>query len=635
MNDKVNMWMSSLNPNCEWQIKELSKEEVRTRSKNSWPFKVVKRGDASFKSITSISELENSFNNTKYNNKNFDDSMRANGRYTYIYEMLKRKLGKQTESIRYLYISLDRVIYMLNDGKADSIEYGRNLTNDLDGILGNTLFSSDIVKKILVNNKNMGGYNENIMKPLVRLYINSRMQMKILVDSKKCICDIFKSDLSFRNVEYIIFSSSPNGAMDYYRYVKDSTEEIMRYFGLNLNVAFDKYVSNEIEIRAMSNICNIIKSGGKIEGLGKLQTAIYTTEALNKETFIKYLVDLKNAEKRKENAEKQEKLNEKMEVFREDVEDIYSMIYIMNNIVKLSNQVDEQGKEAISEYAVWVKGNYTLNSIRNRLNNIYVVEKAGKTDIPINGILMEVFNKFNLSNGAFELDYLGKYLPDNFKNDKHTFNSVGCSFDTKEGIDKIEEYIKEIKKKFFYLFEMLLGLEYAMFGVFMSRYGVKNVWLAKKKVKTLDDLYTPNHPFYISSNVMEKANKAFFLIKYPNDFENDQHSIEEISAIMGEEQYFIKYYLDMLISEVRINFSDEKKYFDEENEKYVRVVGYSKEVKEKQDIRRLCGLYQISSCIIDILGECFRQIHIDINPTEGLKEYVMKSLQNGIDRYKA
>ena len=610
------------------------------RNSQSWPFKVVKEGDREFNCITSITELERSFNNTRFNNKATEDSMIANGRYNKILKSLKDKLSDKTQNIHYLYVSYDSIYYMTEDGNVGELSYGKKLSNDLDHIAYNALFNSNIVRRAISEYK--GSMDSYLLSSLVELYIESRTQMKILKDSKKCIADIFNSNsgVSFINVEYIIFSRTPQNAVDYLEYTSNFIKETIQKYNLpydeNVEKELSRYISIEDEERKFVELKNLIDSGSKIDGLGKLKKIVLTDKTFTPENIKRAFVSLKSREIQECIEEKQNKLNEVLDRSKDKVLNIYAMIHIMNRIVEINDGINAEGRSIGFEYPVWIQGNYSLNAVKTRLNLLYQIENLKETDIPILGVLSQVFERFLQKDKTeidSELQFLDKYLPNNFKNDKHTFKSIGCSFETDEGVKKVISVVDDIEKKFFYLFESMLGLQYAMFGLYMGRYGSANAWVAKKKVKVLDELYTPNHPFCLSSNVMEKANKAFYMIKCPDKIAEGSISVEDMAVNMGDWQYFVKYYLDLLTSDVRINISEEAKVFNEDSEKYVKVFKYSDKEPNKQTIARMEGLMRITFCVIDILEECYRIVRVsEASTILDLRSFVEKYRQLNEDR---
>lgn len=642
---KEGLNMATENKGYSWSVRSLSEREKKMRNSQSWPFKVVKEGDREFNCITSITELERSFNNTRFNNKATEDSMIANGRYNRILKSLKDKLSDKTQNIHYLYVSYDSIYYMTEDGNVGELSYGKKLSNDLDNIAYNALFNSNIVRRAISEYK--GSMDSYLLSSLVELYIESRTQMKILKDSKKCIVDIFNSNsnsgVSFINVEYIIFSRTPQNAVDYLEYTSNFIKETIQKYNLpydeNVEKELSRYISIKEEERKFVELKNLIDSGSKIDGLGKLKKIVLTDKTFTPENIKRAFVSLKSREIQESIEEKQNKLNEVLDRSKDKVLNIYAMIYIMNRIVEINDGINVEGRSIGFEYPVWIQGNYSLNAVKTRLNLLYQIENLKETDIPILGVLSQVFERFLQKDKTeidLELQYLDKYLPNNFKNDKHTFKSIGCSFETDEGVKKVVSVVDDIEKKFFYLFESMLGLQYAMFGLYMGRYGSANAWVAKKKVKVLDELYTPNHPFCLSSNVMEKANKAFYMIKCPDKIAEGQISVEDMAVNMGDWQYFVKYYLDLLTSDVTINLSEEAKVFNEDSEKYVKVLKYSDKEPNKQTIARVEGLMRITFCVIDILEECYRIVRVSGVPAIlDLRSFVEEYRQLNEDRLNA
>lgn len=599
-------------PTYSWVIENLTETEKKNRNSKSWPFKVVKRGDPQFKCITSLSDLENSFNNTKYTKSS---ELYVDGRYGRILSLLSSKLGKKTENIKFLYINLDTIFYMDDVGNLGQIKYGNQLTTYLQNIVYGLLYSSDIIKEALRVNKQM--YDNNTLYALVKSYIESRVNMRFLSDEGKYITDIFKSDISFRNVEYLVFSATPLNAVDYNGFVKSQITEFLTKFGIQatpkLMEQLANFVSLNNEVLHMSEVKNRIESGAKIEGIGKVKYVTLLKEAIPAERIKNYFISLKSEDDKKELEEKNEKLKSLLNTVEEPVKNIFFMIQNMNLMNSVVEQIDMQGVSKHGEYTIWITGNYTLSALKNRLNQLYNIENLKHTEIPIINILTEVVPLFIKQNGVVdELKTFDSYLPDNFKNDTHTFKSYGCSFETQEGLLKVIESVKEIQSKVFHLYETYLGLQYAMFGVYMSRYGCKNAWLAKMKVKELDEKYTPSYPLYTSSNVRDRANKAFYLIKKPANFLNGELAVDEIAANMGDMQYFVKYYMDLLISEVKISYSEDMENYDEEKEKYVKNLTYSQVESSKQDVYRMQGLLLITKCIFDILKECGNIIGFDL-----------------------
>lgn len=641
-----------------WSFKSVAKKDLNM---NQWPFKVVRdEGKPSKMEARSITDLNKSFDGTVYN---LTDCPKVKSRYTLLYEIFKNRYVQYISKITHLLITFDSVYFITSD---DSNVRGGMYANDvlksddLNGLMSSLLYKTGYlennIKTAFQGYKQSQGQDEyrNQLVKEVQVYLNMRKKIRVM-DTTKPMVDVLKSELNFTSLQYLIFVPYPNMAKDYQ------------------NTVIEGFMRNNIVVNNNPELVSEIKKLPTLNGeIGGLQTFISSlekkefhrtirkvyllkpSEPISVESIKKLFLNVTNssftnglqyisdAEKARMTARSQEitkktedekkALNETDAVQRQQqkLTNIYAefgksltIITALTDMMTETLELYKAGEDKNnSEFDAWIK-NYKPSKMKARIDEVFH-RKYNKTDaeIPLKNILKELANNapegflanYNLDEILFN-ELLETFddlvIPTYFKNDKHTFKSIGCDLTTNEGIAKTEQILKKINSELTTLFEATLGNQLATFGTFMKRYGVAGVTIAKIIVSNLVDLYK-DKVFVLTENVKECANAASYLLdtgkstleEYAPGLVKVNDTIESNLNVASD---FVMKYVNELFDNIK-----SKTHSDGDSE------------KEKEE-RKLQNLFEVYECVYDIINQCE-----DLIMKEHNRGKLVEKLQTGI-----
>lgn len=563
-----------------WSFKPISQKE---QNASRWPFKVIySEGKTKQMECRSITSLIDSFENTPYN---LNDCDKVLSRYSAILKIFKGKYSSMISKITHMCITFNDV-YFLVDDEIKEFNYSSLLNcsvKDIDRLA----FGLDVKSECSKNNisscfNKYKAYKSNEtleeLKYRVKLYIDERIQMKV-IDNTKLIFDIFKlQDLKFSGLKYLILVPEPSQAINYQYAILQSMNKykISRMPELeDLLKAIPSLKDEEFEFNkcAKSRPKQYLRAIRKIyclkdqKKLDKDKVFELFTK-VNSPTYIDgliYQAELNTEEKamvdkKIKDLERQKGAmsNEFIKKYFEDISKHYKAICVeinkMVNMCNISNKIYEKGKEKNdAETDIWMN-EYNPVLMKSRIQVLYDYKSRNlDKSLPVISVL-ETMNSINEFSGEITketLDVFKEYIvPNYFKDDRKTFKSIGCGLKTADELKILKNTINEIHLKIIELFEIYLGLHFATFGAFMVRYGISGLSIVNILVEDITNNLT--EPFMITENVLEKSNTLFYLIsKHKSDFYKDTNNKEfltneEIRFSLGDLVDFTKKYLTIM-----------------------------------------------------------------------------------------
>ena len=626
-----------------WSFKPVAKKDLDNRQ---WPFKVVRdEGRPTKFEARSITDLNRSFEGTPYN---LNDCPIVKSRYTLLFNYFRDRYAAMTDKITHLLLTYDSVYFLLKDeNEVRHFTFGTNILQmeDLNGLLSNILYKckylDNSIKQTFQMYKDSKDITyENQLKKEIQFYISTRKKMKMLDNSKPMI-DVLKSELNFTSLQYLIFMPYPEIAKDYQRYVVEGfrrnnievtsmpemVEEVKKLPSLHMEVeAIEDFVKALERKEFYRSIRKVYLIGNKTELTNQTVKDLFLK--VNKPDFSVgrvYISDAEikaieqnriNAQKDLEKAQKEENLAKAKEIEeREKVEkaldkcipvikDISNMVKLMVMSMKECENIYSAGAVANTvEFGIWIK-EYKKSLIQNKIDAAYTYRhKNNDKTIPVCSVLAEVVANENLNFKVSiltleDLEYFkNNVVPTYFKDDRHTFKSIGCGFNKLEEVEVLNKTLLEIKDNMVELFEIFIGTQYALFGTFMKRYGIGGINIVKNLLTYLKGIYVDGKPLYITENIKERANEVFYMI-HQGKGNLDNYSSEKAHAEIGQYADFVMTYLK-LISNNNVTLLT---HSDVSN------------VKEVQ----LLNLYKTYQGIVFVISQCKKLCNLEIESPEVL-----------------
>lgn len=626
-----------------WSFKPVAKKDLDNRQ---WPFKVVRdEGRPTKMEARSITDLNRSFEGTPYN---LNECQIVKGRYTLLFECFKARYSAVTDKITHILLTYDSMYFLLKDEtEVKHFTFGNNVLQmeDLNGLLSSILYKckyldNNIRQSFQMYKDSKDPEYENQLKKEIQFYITTRKKMKILDNSKPMI-DVLKSELNFTSLQYLIFMPYPEMAKDYQRYViegfrrnnievtsmPEMIEEVKKLPSLNQEVsAVDEFVkglerkefyrsirkvyllSNKNPLSASTVKDLFLKVNKSDFSVGRIYISEAEIKAIE-QNRINAQKDLEKAQK-EENLAKAKEIEEKEKVEKAldkcvpAIKDISNMVKLMVMSMMECENIYSAGAVANTvEFGIWIK-EYKKSLIQNKIDAAYTYRhKNTDKTIPVCSVLAEVVANENLNSkvGIFTLEDLEYFknniVPTYFKDDRHTFKSIGCGFNKLEEVEVLNKTLLEIKDNMVELFEIFIGTQYALFGTFMKRYGIGGINIVKNLLTYLKGIYVDGKPLYITENVKERANEVFYMI-YQGKGNLDNYSSEIAHTEMGQFADFVMTYLK-LISNNNVTLLT---HSDVSN------------VKEVQ----LINLYKTYQGIVLVISQCKKLCNLEIESPEVL-----------------
>lgn len=636
-----------------WSFKQVAKKDLDNRQ---WPFKVVRdEGRPTKMEARSITDLNRSFEGTPYN---LNDCPTVKGRYTLLFEYFKMRYANFTDKITHLLLTYDSAYFLLKDEReVRHFTFGNNVLQmeDLNGILSNILYKSkyldnNIKQSFQMYKDSKDVMYENQLKKDIQFYISIRKKIRTL-DNNKPMVDILKSELNFTSLQYLVFVPYPQIAKDFRNTVVEGfmrnniavntypevMAEVEKLPTLNMEiVGLQEFISSveKKECHRTLRKVYLLKFGDSltIETVKKLFLNITNSSFTQGLQYIsdaeKSRMDARNQEIQKQTQEEKKALNDTEAIQRQQkkLENIYNefgkslkIIYFITDMMTETLTLYKAGEEKNnSEFDAWIK-NYRPSKMKTRVGEVYHHRETRPNEgLPLKNILIEVsksvpqeyITELGLDENLF-IELLNTFdeliVPTYFKNDTHTFKSIGCDLTTSEGISKTEAVFEKINHELIILFESTLGNQLATFGTFMGRYGASGVSIAKIIVSNLVGLYKDRR-FVLTENVKECANAAYYMI------ENNKSTLEDYkpadkNSDLNTYSTFVNKYLYELFGNI-----ETKTHSDSESEK-------------EKEFRKLQNLFDVYACVLDIINQCE-----DLISKEHQIGLLVEKLQTGVGR---
>lgn len=554
-----------------WSFKPISQKE---QNASRWPFKVVRDDGKSTKmECRSISALRESFENTPYN---INDCERIFSRNSAIVKKFKLEDSSTISKITHMCITYNNV-YFLVDGKMREFNYSSLLvrnTSDLASIVCGLDFLSKGTEQEIISlfSNYKKSKDEMILKNLqqsIQKYIKERKYMKVF-DNTKFIFDIFKlDDLKFSGLKYLLLIPEPNQAMDFKKGILKGISAMHISGNMELQKLVNEIPSLNDEVlefkkNSSNNPRQYLKSIRKIYCL-QPNSALNSSVVYNlfmsmgSSLFtdgLVYQAELTNAEK----AEVNKKIDELKQQTGEDITKKYKKEFVtlfkeiigrINNISYILNTGLLCYNAAIpAEREIWAN-QFMLKSIQkgiqteydyksksidlNNLLNIVEFVNFGKEESHLMGVDIDI----DITNMTpfFEI------LPSYFKDNRKTIKSMHLSLKSKTECEITIKSTKELKNQIEDLFEIFLGIQYGIFGVYMKRFDTWGVDLAVKLMPTIQN---SEKPLLYSKNILDIAERYFYtyLGLSLNSEDSNYYDSEEGKQIRQPFESFVKKSID-------------------------------------------------------------------------------------------
>lgn len=636
-----------------WSFDPVSKKDL---NKSQWPFKVVRdKGKATRMDIRSLTDLNKSFDGTPYN---LNDCQRVKSRYSMLFDKF-RELNKNRETtpfITHLLITFDTVYYLVErkDTSKDSVnvelrsfKYCSSFlkVDDSIGLVSGILYRSkyletNIKKLFKIYNETNDLVYFNSLRKEVESYINMRKKIRVL-DNNKYIVDVLKSEINFTSLKYLVFIPTPKSGLDFYNVVIDELikNNINPSQIQGINELMSKIPNLENEYNEILNFKESLEKGDFYRSVRKMY--LLQSRELNNELVLNlfnsitgdtfniepiYISDAEKVRKKKiEEKRKNELENSMVKVNELEVDvkksfgEVLDILTVMNSMMRETNEIHRKGLENNTvEYTIWIN-DYNPTKVKSRIDAVYNYWRQNKSkgekleSYPLREIfktIQENIGLFGSIDALGELNYFYEYImPSYFCDDRLTLSRYGIeeiksntTTQTIKNLENLKKVIKAIRTNFIVLFEVFLGIQYALFGVFMKRYGLEGLEFAKMLVKDLVE-QVKGKPFNITENVKETSNIAFYTIlrgvEHINEYNPETIALISDGNGIGGFAYFVTRYLKE-ISETELN---------------VLVHGNDEDLK-------YYNLMQVSFSIIILLEKSRKLVKLDISNKETIEKIV-------------
>ena len=633
----------------DWSFDKVANKDLNG---NQWPFKVTRDAGKQTKMVCrSITDLNKSFEGTPYNLNNCPV---VKSRYTLLYEVLRDRYGNILNKITHLYLTLDTVYFMTSDNpEVKYFTYAPNplTVNDAQGIVNGLLYKSgspiEIIKERFNSYKETNNeYIKNQLIKDVREYIDCRKSMKVL-DYNKYLIDVLKSELTFSSLKYLFFAPIPQMARDYQGCLLKilQSRNINPYSSEKLCEELEKVINNKAEkigvklfvegLEKQEYYRSIVKvfyenniTDISPEYVKKVFLSSVKPEYLDNNVYISEAEKMRKESKVAKDAEENEKIQEYVdsannikESIKNTYSDILDMLVIMNVMTKFSDEIHKKGLEINNvEYGIWIN-QYDIITMKSRIQAVFEHRREKDEEgspvlvelYPISKIFAEVQEKIGMKNSLdwkLELKYFYENIrPSYFSNETlglEKFNISKLNIDV-SSIDSIKEVVsnlqnlesimENIKNNFMFLTEVVLGVHYATFGKFMSRYGTDGVVMTKMLIPDLVTKYSLKS-FNTTKHVRYSGKLAFYTIQLgiENLKNYDSKTVSSVSDPNG-------------IGNLA-NFID--RYLEAISEKEVE------DLKHTNKDEKYSNLIAISRHVDAILETCRGLVHLDVNISENI-----------------
>lgn len=633
-----------------WSIEKLNTKD--STNATLWPFKVIRdKGRNSKMECRSLSALEESFKGTNYNAVNCP---RVLSRYTLLYNALSKL---NTQNITHLYVTSDFFCYKTVDDKGTSYIGVQNYAGngvynpgEVANLSGCALVKGKVLSKEITRvfnlSKTMPQYQKSLYD-MVSDYIDKRTHMKE-IDTSKGFIDVLKSDLSFTSLKYLFFGTHNNSV-----YLNEMISSYLsNLFGMEilsqLNKELTVYQSRLFEENRYNNYLAELRKG---QGYSSIRKVFYLTKNMpnyaNKSDFDKLFNDVESStysglecvyisenEKKRVQKELQQRMeeNKKAERVLKDAEtlkekedkekseleklslekylEIIPLINIMVKMFEKSQSIFEVGRDrGTVEYKIWMK--YLSNfELQKRIDAVYnynvKCNEALEKFYPICSVLSAVAIRSNNMTDVDNIKYFNTYIaPTRYKDDRRTLQSIGIDFKMIDGLKILNKTLKEIERDTVRVFEVVMGVYYAVFGAFMQRYGIGGLSLTSNLLPKLLEEYK-GKAFNITHNIKECANECFYMI-YRDVLTLEGYTPElarsDAEGGIGKFADFVMLYLKELSG---LKAVVELKHSGEANE----------------DRLHYLNVIKVSEGINDILNQCLEIQNINMNSDEVLDIFV-------------
>ena len=636
----------------EWTSRAVPKNDLKY---NQWPFCFTRRAEGEQNiDCRSMETLKNSFRYTPYTLKDADVN-KVKNRYTLLFDLLNGEYREITPKMTHLMFCYDRIYFLLEgDSEVKSLSYATNICSDneakmlLNSILYKTRVIEDAIK--IIDNK------DEILRPLVEMYIHTRKQMAVLDDEDKCIIDILNSDILFTKLQYVFFMPYPSYSKDILEVVKDKFEtrnsKSMPSLAFNQKYNVDSVNLRKKVLQSIDELPNLKKENDGFTNfiektLGaedKLKNISYVyfinpdgSEKIDnnyvKNIFMNHTKEQYKSARKYVSIKEQKRARESEnsvlrranEILERDKAEILSIFLNIMELLKRMSWVAGEGTRLYNfgkntnnaEFDVWMKyyhyeiiSNY-IDMIYNSYQKLQVTKDERYPICKILSIINRVYCNTDEKNSRV-INNFNLIVPNYFKDDRLSDSGYGGNSIvlTVEEKSKLLEALTDIQKIIIALTEVFIGVQYATFGVFMGRFGYSDYNLDITLMflqEILDKYKNQGRKFVFTENILEYANRGFFAVHYPSDFkllyQKDKVSsyeiLEERKKKLGNMEGFIHKYLNALS-------------FEENAEKLER----NNNMEISQQVKNLLSVFD---CVLSII-----QYYINIFGKEIIMQYSNK-----------
>lgn len=430
-------------------------------------------------------------------------------------------------------------------------------------------------------------------KVQIQNFLNGQV---ITNDDKTSLCKVHYSDILSSDSGYMkrVKECLLDSAIDYQFLLNNNNSSFRNY----RNYVDKVYLyRNSVNKEVVKNIFESIENRKDFQFLELISQS---DESLREDVY-KY-----EAEKTKKKEEELKRLKKCEHISRALTESL-NMLKEMNTVFYKGVLFENKLKEMKSpEYSLWVN-EYRGENIKNIVDKIYRKNKKNK-DSSKEGAEKATRSILNLCKVCLGNEEIYKYMPEH-KGDVNQYLDIvvkskgylpaymsndslnyTVDFNKYEDFNKILKEVGSLLLDITLLFEVFLGVELAVYGKFMNRYGLNSMGIMKKVMYNLDILYNKETPMVCTENVLENANKATYLLMNKSisveDFCN--LSTEKMREELGDTFDCVKNYM-LIMSDME---SDLKKL------EHTSVEGESKQL-----YLRIRNLYQVLDVVSTILTE--------------------------------
>lgn len=556
-----------------WSFKPISQKE---QNASRWPFKVIRdEGKATKMECRSLSALKESFENTPYN---INDCAKVYSRYGAIVNVFKTKYSSIISKITHMCITFNDVYFIVDDGIKKfnySSLLARNM-NDIASIVCSLDFTAKGTEEyitLLFNNykKSKDEVTLKNLQQAIQMYIKERKSMKVL-DNTKLIFDIFKlSDLNFSNLKYLLLVPEPTQAIDYKKGILKGISAMNIQGNTTLQKLVNEIPSLEDEVMefkktASNNPKQYLRSIRKIYCLqstsGLDSNIVYKLfTSVNSASFtngLVYQAELTSKEKEELNKKRDElaaqigedvtsKCKEEfLTLFKEIVSRINNISYILNTGLLCYNAAIPAERE------IWAN-QFVLSSVQKGIQAEYDYKTKVKS-VDLSSLLniseFIAFGKEEIHSMGGDIDVANmvsffEILPSYFKDNRKTIKSMHLSLKSRTECENTLKLVRQLRNQIQELFEIFLGIQYGMFGVYMKRF---NTWGADLAVKLMPTIKNVENPLVYSKNVLDVAERYFYaqLGLSLNSEDSNYYDSENGKTVRQPFESFVKKSIDIV-----------------------------------------------------------------------------------------